>query len=155
MSDKKHLEWVYDRMVNVYGEDKNKDFVIKLKNIIDNFDNDPSLFLPDEEFNPTDALECIFESDKWCFVASVILRDDAATLNDHYPDPSIEVTDKRSGKQDSWTKEFIDNPNWMVGVLNNNPESMGEAREMFDEGGLKEFRTFLRHLVNKGWLVNE
>ena len=33
--DIKHLQWVYDRMVNVHGENENYDYMIKFKEIIE------------------------------------------------------------------------------------------------------------------------
>jgi len=33
--DIKHLQWVYDRMVNVHGENKDYDYMIKFKEIIE------------------------------------------------------------------------------------------------------------------------
>jgi len=35
--DKEFLQWLYDRLVNVYGENPNVDFVIKLRKIIKNY----------------------------------------------------------------------------------------------------------------------
>ena len=37
MNDKEHLQWIHDRIVNVYGENENVDFLIKMREIIDNF----------------------------------------------------------------------------------------------------------------------
>ncbi|MFA5024251.1 MAG: hypothetical protein WC523_04805 [Patescibacteria group bacterium] len=37
MTDKEFLAWIYDRMVNVYKEDTDADFMIRFKNIIDSF----------------------------------------------------------------------------------------------------------------------
>ena len=36
MNDKKHLQWIHDRIVNVYGENENLDFLIRLRKIIEN-----------------------------------------------------------------------------------------------------------------------
>jgi hypothetical protein len=33
--DVKHLQWLYDRMANVHGENKNYDYMIKFKEIIE------------------------------------------------------------------------------------------------------------------------
>jgi hypothetical protein len=33
--DVKHLQWLYDRMVNVHGENKDYDYMIKFKEIIE------------------------------------------------------------------------------------------------------------------------
>ena len=34
--DKEHLQWIHDRIVNVYGENENVDFLIKMREIINN-----------------------------------------------------------------------------------------------------------------------
>jgi hypothetical protein len=36
MTDKEHLLWIHDRIVNVYGESENTDFLIKMREIINN-----------------------------------------------------------------------------------------------------------------------
>jgi hypothetical protein len=36
MSDKEYLQWIYERIVNVYGESENVDFLIKMREIIEN-----------------------------------------------------------------------------------------------------------------------
>jgi len=113
---------------------------------------DPLDHLEAEEITTTNSLTCTYESDDWAFEAFVILRDEAKTLEDHYPDPSIQITDKRLPGRDAWTVEDVDNPIWMRSILENDPESMKEARDMFDPNGLREFKDFLRHLEQKGWL---
>ncbi len=37
MSDKEHLKWIHDRIVNVYGESENVDFLIRMREIIQTF----------------------------------------------------------------------------------------------------------------------
>jgi hypothetical protein len=37
--DVKHLEWMYNRMIEIHGENTNYDYMIKLKNIIETFKN--------------------------------------------------------------------------------------------------------------------
>jgi hypothetical protein len=37
MNDKEHLKWIHDRIVNVYGESENVDFLIRMREIIQNF----------------------------------------------------------------------------------------------------------------------
>ena len=36
MTDKEHLQWIHDRIVNVYRENENVDFLIKMREIIEN-----------------------------------------------------------------------------------------------------------------------
>lgn len=33
---KEHLQWIHDRIVNVYGESENVDFLIRMREIIEN-----------------------------------------------------------------------------------------------------------------------
>ena len=37
--DVKHLQWLYDRMANVHGENKDYDYMIKFKEIIEQLKN--------------------------------------------------------------------------------------------------------------------
>ena len=34
MTDSEHLQWLHDRIVNVYGENENVDFLIRFREII-------------------------------------------------------------------------------------------------------------------------
>lgn len=108
-----------------------------------------------EEKDITFSMQRTWESNDWCFEASIIMKDSAETLDDHYPDPYIMVTDKRSDDREDWVDDEIDNPNFMWGVLEGNPESMGDALDMFDAQGLEEFKAFLRYLIKIGWLIKQ
>ena len=88
----------------------------------------------------------VFETDLYCFEATQLLKDDDTTYDDSC---DIKVTDKRVKP---WKEEHLDNPKWFIGVLENNPESMDEAHEMFCEQGIAEFRAFVRDLISVGWL---
>jgi hypothetical protein len=81
------------------------------------------------------------------------MRDEAETFDDHYKDPYITITDKRPADRKNWIECDTDNPNWMFGVYEGNPESMEEAVEMFDKQGLDEFRAFIGYLIKIGWLI--
>jgi hypothetical protein len=105
-----------------------------------------------KEKDVTFSMERTWESRDWLFVATVIMLDGAETLDDHYPDPYIKITDKRFEDRELWTEDDVDNPIFMFGVLEGNPESMIDANEMFDEQGLEEFKAFLRYLIKVGWL---
>jgi hypothetical protein len=106
-----------------------------------------------KEKDITFSMERIWESNDWCFVATVIMLDGAETLDDHYPDPYIKITDKRPADRKDWVEDDVDNPNFMFGVLEDNPDSMIDAREMFDKQGLEEFKAFLLYLNSIGWLT--
>jgi hypothetical protein len=114
--------------------------------------------LPIVEIKPrdvTNSLSCTWESDEWCFEATVILKDEAKDLTDIYADSWVEITDKRPANRDDWKKDNSDNPRWFIGVYEGNPESMPEAEEMLDEQGIAEFRGFIGHLIDKGWIVKD
>ena len=93
---------------------------------------------------------CEWETDKWAFKATRILRADDP--EDFYPDPVIDITDKRE-EQEFWVKHDCDNVYWFWGVLENDPESMRDALQMFDAQGLAEFKAFLEYLIERGWLM--
>ena len=103
----------------------------------------------------TNSLSCTWESDEWCFEATVILKDEAKDLTDIYTDPWVEITDKRPANRDDWKKDNSDNPRWFIGVLEGSDESMPEAEEIFDKRGIAEFRGFISYLIDKGWIVKE
>ena len=42
-TDKEHLQWIHDRIVKVYGESENVDFLIRMRKIIDKQDTELNL----------------------------------------------------------------------------------------------------------------
>lgn len=42
-TDKEHLQWIHDRIVEVYGESENVDFLIRMRQIIDKQDTELNL----------------------------------------------------------------------------------------------------------------
>ena len=108
---------------------------------------------PTVKLNPKDVVytvSCEWETENWAFKATRIAREDDIT--DLYPDPIIDITDKRPDEIEDWIKHDCDNPRWFLGVLNNDPESMPDADDIFDSEGLAEFKAFLGYLIEKGWL---
>lgn len=87
----------------------------------------------------------VFETDLYCFQATQLLKDDGTP----YENCDIEVTDKRVSP---WKTENVDNPIWIIGVLNNKAESMDEAHKMFCNQGIAEFRAFIKDLIRVDWL---
>ena len=107
------------------------------------------------EIKPEDVvhtMSCVWESGEWLFDARVCLRNDDP--KDYYPSPTIDITGKR-GDLDERVRIDADNPNWMWGVLENSPESMKDAHNIFDAEGLASFKGFLNYLIDKGWLVKD
>ena len=116
--------------------------------------------LPIVEIKPrdvTNSLSCTWESDEWCFEATAILREEAVDLTDIYTTIiDIAITDKRSSDRDEWIEhKDCDNKNWFIGVYEGNPESMPDANKIFDEQGIAEFRGFIGHLIQKGWIIKD
>ena len=114
--------------------------------------NDSLDHLEDEEMDLTFSEECACETDKYCFVASRIRRDDSSEF---YPDIAIEFTDKRSGNRDTWKEEYWDNNNWFKGIFEGNPKSIASLDEETElcPQGKRQFKGFLNRLVEEGWLV--
>jgi hypothetical protein len=52
MSDKEHLKWIHDRIVNVYGENENVDFLIRMREIIQAFNIKEPKFKQINQDNP-------------------------------------------------------------------------------------------------------
>jgi hypothetical protein len=113
---------------------------------------DPLDHLEDEELDLTFSEECVYETDKYCFVASRIRQEDS---DEFYPDITITFTDKRSGDRDTWKEEFWDNNNWFKGIIEENSESiksLNNETELCSQGK-RQFKAFLDRLVEEGWLV--
>jgi acetone carboxylase gamma subunit len=97
-----------------------------------------------------------WETSNWCFEATVIMRDNAETLDDHYPGPMVIITDKRPSERKDWViHDDIDNPSWVLGVYEGDPEFMPDAHEMMDDNGIEEFRLFIGYLIKIGWLIKK
>lgn len=90
-----------------------------------------------------------YETDDYAFEATRILQEDGTPYDDQC---SIEVTDKRTKP---WKEEYLDNAHWMIGVLENDSESMVEANTMFNKHGIAEFRAVVRDLINVEWLPQQ
>jgi len=90
----------------------------------------------------------IFETDECCFNVSRIYRDDEETF---YDDVSIEFTDKRKNYKD-WKEESWDNDRWLIGVLQDDEESLNSARESLSEKGISELKYVVKQLVKRGWI---
>jgi len=113
--------------------------------------NDSLDHLESEEMYLTFSEECCYETDKYCFVASRVRKDE----DEFYPDISITFTDKRSGDRDTWKEEHWDNNNWFKGILEGNPESiksLNDETELCREGK-RQFKGFLNRLVEEGWII--
>ena len=99
----------------------------------------------------THSINCTWENGDWCFKATLLLMEGENNINNRYEGVSVEITDKRAGGRKDWIIDYIDNPLWIIGVLNGRGD-MESVDKMFDENGLKWFKSFARCLVEKGWL---
>lgn len=91
---------------------------------------------------------CLVENDEVVFEATRIFKDD----NTPYPDSvNIEFTDKRSNNKKDWKVDNWDNTSWMVGVMENNPESMKELPNIGKNNTLF-LQEFLKLLKDNYWI---
>jgi hypothetical protein len=99
-------------------------------------------------------LNRIWENDDWAFEAKILLQPDSTALEDTWGDCWLTITEK-VGNHDAWVEHSIDNPTWMLGVLEGDPLSMEEANKMMTPEGIRLFRGFLSLLIKNGWLKKE
>ena len=114
--------------------------------------NDSLDYLEEEEMDLTFSEECCYETDKYCFVASRIRKDESGEF---YPDIIITFTDKRSGNRDTWKEDYWDNNKWFKGILGGNPESLkslDKETNLCGEGQ-RQFKGLLSRLVEGGWII--
>ena len=104
-----------------------------------------------DEFDVTKSLNRIWEDDNWAFEAKILLTSDGTSLEDTWGDCWIQITEKLDDR-DRWVEHDIDNPRWMLGVLEGDPESMEDANNMMTSEGIRLFRGFLSLLIKNGWL---
>ena len=92
------------------------------------------------------SLQAMYENDKYCWEAIRSYKENSQTH--FYEDIDIKFTDKRDKpfKEDHW-----DNNSWFKGVLDNDPESLKDARESMCPSGVKTFQLFLNKLKERGW----
>jgi hypothetical protein len=100
-----------------------------------------------DEFDVTRSLGRIWENDDWAFEAKILLAPDGTALEDTWGDCWIQITEKAN-----WEEWDIDNPRWMLGVYEGDPESMEEADRMMTPEGIALFRGFIHLLIKNGWL---
>lgn len=91
-----------------------------------------------------------------CFEYNGIMYEDAIMILDasrianNDTVSSITYTDKT---KKPWEEEYLDNENWFVGILENNPESIPSFKQTFKTGYQQEvFKAFLLKLRAMGWL---
>ena len=105
---------------------------------------------PEPEF--TFSRSCSLETDEYCWEAIRLQRGEDEA-NGYYPGIDVKFTDKTGPAP--WPEEYWDNNVWMMGVLNADPDSMGEAVYNMTAQGVQDFRAFLKKLVELGWLAKD
>jgi hypothetical protein len=101
----------------------------------------------EREMNLTFSQTCTYETDEYCWEATRLYKDKET----FYPDIDIKFTDKSWTKP--WQEEYWDNNAWMKGVLEEDPESIFEAKNNMNDEGIADFRAFLKKLVELEWLT--
>ena len=99
-----------------------------------------------KDIEVTYSMNCHYETDDYFWEATRLMKDDEIS---YYPDIDIKFTDKRTKP---WKEEYWDNNTWMVGVMNDDPDAMKDAREGMCEQGIKDFKLFLKKLEENFWL---
>jgi len=99
------------------------------------------------QIDPVEYIGCVYENEDYCWEATRLYKD--LTSCTFYEVIDIKFTNKRLKP---WKEEHWDNNDWMLGVLNNDSESMTEARLSMDEQGIRTFKALLEYLKSKGWL---
>jgi hypothetical protein len=100
----------------------------------------------EREVELTFSQACTYETDDYCWEAIRLYKDKET----FYPDIDIKFTDKRIKP---WREEYWDNNAWMKGVLEEDPESIFEAKNNMNDEGIADFREFLKKLVELEWLT--
>jgi len=100
-----------------------------------------------EDLELSFSLQALYENDKYCWEATRLYKGD--DRSGFYEDIDIKFTDKR---EKPFKEEHWDNNAWMKHVMNNDPESMIEAKESMCDDGIKTFQLFLNKLKEEGWL---
>jgi hypothetical protein len=111
---------------------------------------DPLRMTDIDEFDVTRSLCRVWENNDWAFEAKILLAPDGTELEDTWGDCWIVITDKDTDEEHS-----IDNPTWMLGVIEGAALSMEEANKMMTPEGIRLFRGFLSLLIKNGWLKKE
>ena len=90
---------------------------------------------------------CIVETDDYCWEVTRTSKDNYFT--EYYPDVNIKFTDKT---EKTWKDEHWDSNSWMIGVLENDPDSMLIAEKLMNEQGIEDFKQLIEKLIIEGWI---
>ena len=97
------------------------------------------------DFDTVEYKGRVYESNLYCFDVTKIKRDD----NGYYDGVDVKFTDKRTKP---WKEDNFDNDRWLLGVLDNKPESIPQAKEMMCEQGIAELKAVVDDLLLIEWI---
>ena len=86
----------------------------------------------------------IWESDKYSF---------NVTRSDEYLGVIVEFIDKRAGERSKYITEMWDNPEFLIGVLDKDPDCIVFAKETLDDEGIKMMNSITEELLKINWLT--
>jgi hypothetical protein len=97
--------------------------------------------------NINHCIDIEYDASPWKFNAQLFLLDDAEAITDHYSGLYMRI---ENTKESPAAVDNSDNNSWLIGVLEENPESMGDADDIFgdDKEGLAAFQAFIQYLVD-------
>lgn len=102
--------------------------------------------------NINHCIDIEYYANEWKFNAQLFLLDDAKAITDHYSGLHMRIENTRNDGPAA--VDNSDNNSWLIGVLEENPESMGDACDIFgdDKEGLAAFQAFIQYLIDNNWL---
>ena len=103
--------------------------------------------IEESELDITYSVGCTSETKDYCWEATRLCKTN--DFNSSYGHIDIKFTDKTLKP---WKEEHWDNDEWVLGVFNNNPTSMTDAKATMNEQGIKDFKQFIKHLIDNNWL---
>ena len=106
----------------------------------------------DSALNPQDlcySKTCQYETNDYSWEAVLMTTKDGKRL---YQDVGfwISFTNKKEDYKETW-----DNSSWLLGVYHNQKDSIIEAIDAMNEKGVEEFKEFIGHIIELGWLKDE
>ena len=87
-----------------------------------------------------------YETNLYRFEVSRVHDDEGKPFEDAI---DIEITNKTVTP---FKISHSDNPRWLIGVINDNKESLEEAGDVFNKEGLQQFKYVIQDLIKIGWL---
>lgn len=101
------------------------------------------------ELDIIDFIGCSYETSDYVWEATKIYKSLASDIL--YNGVDIEFTDKTVTP---WKEQHWDNNKWFLGVYNNNPEFISDAKESMNAEGIRHFRAFIGELIKREWFIN-